>query len=392
MAAEGVKWVTNNTSPALTRYHGAAGANTLYSPATQAVATTYFNALSPWGLMRRCNLWTDGTPTAYYGDRCYTDTDVTNMGQAMAQIPQFCYAIDVLTANQVWYWVGQVGDKFRLSDNSGDYTFSAPDIHPVFSVGGVAKSYAYIGAYEASLNLSNVMQSVAGVAPTNQAIIASVATARGYANLLGSRWGLSTVQAWAATVLLFIIEYATFYTHGIYFGYGNASANALITGTTTSYGNVTGAIANNSSAVGMTYRGIENFWGNEGQFLEGLNIKANYAVWVAAQATTSGYYDCTAFDGVKYIDTTKSWPSDAATFITSLATGTYRWAFIPATLGGAQNQYACGYAAPATANRVIFTTGGFAQNWALQNPLTQFLATTTSATASYGYRLQYHQL
>ena len=127
MAAEGVKWVSNNSSPTLTRYHGASGSNTLYSPASQAVATTYFNGLAPWGSMGRVSLRPDGsvssrcnvnTTPLQTGDNCYSDTDQTGSEQKMVYIPQFCYYCDTLTANQVWWWVGQVGDTFRKSDNS----------------------------------------------------------------------------------------------------------------------------------------------------------------------------------------------------------------------------------------------------------------------------------
>src|SRR5450759_4560237 len=138
MTVYGVKWHSDATSPTLDRLESNVG----------LTAGSSFNTLSPW-TMRRCNLWEDGTPTAYYGDRCYTDTDVTNMGQCMVQIPKFWYAVDASLANHVAFYISNTATPspaIRNLNNDADLTFA---VHPAFTVDSVDKPYAYIGAYEA---------------------------------------------------------------------------------------------------------------------------------------------------------------------------------------------------------------------------------------------------
>ena len=62
--------------------------------AAGAGAVSNFSAVSPWNGIGRCNVWDDGTVTATHGARCYTDTDVTNMGQAMVSVPPFYSYVD----------------------------------------------------------------------------------------------------------------------------------------------------------------------------------------------------------------------------------------------------------------------------------------------------------
>ena len=58
-------------------------------------AGTAFNTVAPWSGISRCNLWSNGTVTANYGDRCYTDTAVANMGNVMVKVPAFYQYIDL---------------------------------------------------------------------------------------------------------------------------------------------------------------------------------------------------------------------------------------------------------------------------------------------------------
>lgn len=377
MGAEGVKWVSNNSSPTLTRYHGAAGANTQYSPASQAVATTYFSGLAPWGSMGRLSLRPDGSVSsrcltnqtslqtaANWGDNCYSDTDQTGGEQKMVYIPQFCYAVDVLTPNQVWWWVGQVGDQFYKSDSSGTYTFSTSDIHPAFIVDGVAKSAAYIGAYE-GYNSSSVLQSVAGVTPT---VSTSKPNLRTYAENIGTGWELSTLQMYGALQYLYTIEYASLNSQES-LGRGNTNSSAMVnTGYTTSNGNASyGTTANYTTP--MSYRGVENLWGNVYKYVEGFRTDASVNVWIAAQTAAHTYSDVSTLTGGQgtavgpYVNTA-SVPSVTWGYINTIftTTGTYglSWVFLAATeSGGSATTYFCDET-NATASRC----GSFGGNWA----------------------------
>ena len=85
MAAYGVQWISNTSTPTLTRKGDNIG----------MTAGTAFNTVAPWSGISRCNLWSNGTVTANYGDRCYTDTAVANMGNVMVKVPAFYQYIDL---------------------------------------------------------------------------------------------------------------------------------------------------------------------------------------------------------------------------------------------------------------------------------------------------------
>jgi len=364
MGAEGVKWVTNNSSPTLTRYHGASGSNTLYSPANQAAATTYFNSLAPWGVMGRVSLRPDGsvssrcnvnTTPLQTGDNCYSDTDQTGLEQKMVYIPQFCYAIDTLTANQVWYWIGKVGDQFEKSDTSGTYTFSASDIHPAFIVDGVAKAGVYIGAYEA-YNSSSVLQSVAGVAPTASTTKANF---RAYAEAIGAGWELMTIQIYSALQYLFIIEYGSLYSRSV-LGYGVGSGSMINTGHTTSNGNASyGTTANTTTP--MSYRGVENLYGNLYKYAEGIRTDASYNVWIQPQTALHTYSDSSTLGSQSYYVNSSLTTISSSGYITGVNTGAaLSWGFIPsAASGGSGSTYFCGWG-NVDASNTVWMTGGSA--------------------------------
>ena len=55
MAAYGVQWISNTSTPTLTRKGSNIG----------MTAGTAFNSVAPWSGISRCNLWSNGTVTAY---------------------------------------------------------------------------------------------------------------------------------------------------------------------------------------------------------------------------------------------------------------------------------------------------------------------------------------
>jgi hypothetical protein len=397
MGAEGVKWISNNSSPTLARYHGAAGSNTLYSPANQAAATTYFNALAPWGATGRVSLRPDGsvssrcnvnTTSLQTGDNCYSDTDDSGGEQKMVYIPRFCYAVDTLTANQVWWWVGQIGDTFRLSDNSANYTFTTTNIHPAFIVDSMVKEGAYVGAYEA-YNSSSVLKSVAGVTPTESTTPTNFRT---YAQANGAGWELMTIQAMSMLKLLYIIEYANLASQST-LGYGYAAGTIQNTGTTTTYGNASyGDATYTHNTSPLTYRGVENLYGNMYTLIEGINIKGDYMPWIAPQTNdrTTHPYAWGAF-AAPYVDTTITVPSGGG-FITAVDTSAANgWAFLPSVCNsGSNSTYFADYLVTATSTRLLFMGSAYNNSNVLNTGLFYIgMYATTQSAAGYGARIQY---
>ena len=371
----------NGSSPTLARYHGNGSGNTLYSPASQAAATTYLNGVQPWGGMQRCNVWTNGTLTAAYGTRCYTDTDVTNMGQVMVQIPQCCTYVDTSYSGQTVYWTGNIGDTFTLNGASGSfsgstYTFTTSDIDPAFKVDGTAQSYGYVGAYEGHYN-GSVLQSVAGVTLTDTQ---TLTTCRSQANAIGTGWGIMTVQMYALLEKLLITEYASLYT-GSVFGPGINSGGVKPTGSTTSYGNT--SYGGNGTTVGNSYRGVENVYGNRMKYIEGINIgsPSDYNVWIAPQVVSSGTYACNTFAS-PYVNQS-----------VSISTGGYietmhvlpSWPFLPSTVGGSASTYFCGYCSPGTGSSVVLVGSDWGGGYLFRTDTYTYATPTGDAVA----RLQY---
>ena len=266
--------------------------------------------------MRRCVMTDDGN-IAYYLDP--TDStkkadgslaDITGAdGQVMVEIPKFYVKISTL-------FNGYVKREISEFDRSGFV------LHPAFCVGGTLqydptvdmwwyKGYTsereatYIGAYQASvfdtseslyidgLNLDNndsrvdtttdTLASVSGKYPMigltrNQ--FRTVASNRGSGWSQWSFWQLQAVK------LLFFIEYGSFDGQAslvqgnvsVSSGYPGGSSNQTdsphsVSGKSDSLGNGSGGVDSSTRDTAyMSYRGIENLWGNAWQWCDGWNV------------------------------------------------------------------------------------------------------------------------
>ncbi len=249
-----------------------------------------FDTISPWQDMRRCNLADDLTVNAYYGDPTFA-YDGSN-GQVMVEIPQFYWKAYRLSDTEIIYLVSDIQrDGFEL--------------YPAFKSDEGTYENLYIGAFEATLYdnsagtyvgdgvtydyTNDVMASVAGYQPiSGNSDNLDITQARQLAENRGSGWSLQYYTAREAINLLFYIEYADFNSQSILSGgitnldsgTGNHSQN---TGHTTGLGNNSGEVSitpeNGATGAATTYpfsyRGIENYWGNIWEFVDGINIRDN---------------------------------------------------------------------------------------------------------------------
>lgn len=218
----------------------------------QGQSRSFFDNVLPWSGIRRCNMNDNGVVTAYYGDPAYKD-DGTN-GQVMVEIPQF------------WYRFTTTGDKRKFSIFDGP----APGAQPAFVANrdGVAKpqTKGYIGAFEGSVS-GGVLRSVAGVLPT---VNLALGQARAAAQARGAGWKVNPFGYLTAVQMLMLVEYATFDLAGA-IGQGIINDTAAhVTGETTTLGNTTGTVGQS-----ISYRGIENMWGNVQEWIEGLVTGVN---------------------------------------------------------------------------------------------------------------------
>jgi len=396
------QWVSNNSSPVLTRPTSSATAGGATQNALTHVAVTAptnaetVNAVAqastyaPWSGMRRCNLWTDGTVTAYYGDRCYSDTDVANMGQAMVQVPKFWYSIDTSLANNVAFLISTTGtETVRNLNDSANITWA---VHPAFVENGVTKNYIYVASYEAYYNaVTTKLESKAGVIPTDTL---APATFRTDAANNSAQWTMWTIQALAALQLLFIVEYANLDSQTVA-GYGNGGTggtrkNTGTTGSTgTNRGNDSYGIVANATTE-MSYRGIENLWGNIQKYLDGANkaITTEH-IWVKdfppySDVIVAPYTDTGAAVPAATLTTYWTKPSTAL-----IALGL----FLPDstdTGDATQTHYFCDIWLTAAGTRTLCTEGMY--GGAVYTGGIFAAGTKSGAQAGWGTRLQYHEV
>ena len=271
-----------------------------------------FDDWTMYGGRKRCNVADDGTILAYYGDANYKE-DGSN-GQVMVYQPKFYYLVAPINYDPIDTGIGYhlrkanyyVSEKARTGFR----------LHPAFyDENGNEVNYILIGAYEACLYDESAFAYItddAQVMTVNEdklSSIAGVKPASGSSQNLtrpnvetlaqnrGSNWHGSTVKIASMNQLLCMIEMGTmnFQTaigQGVVSyasGDGNEASN---TGATASLGNGTGqatqtkhissggveTIDTTAGKLSVSYRGMENPWGNIWEFEYGVNIWGNGAM------------------------------------------------------------------------------------------------------------------
>ena len=268
-----------------------------------------FNSFCAFGGRRRCNVADDGKIRTFCGSYDYAD-DGSN-GQVMVYQPAFYYRVvpiemDKNTTTGVGYHLRKA--EYYISDTP----HLGFKLHPAFyDENGNEVGYVLMSAYEGSMydisaseyvndgtNTSTVIEegdllcSVAGVKPIsglNKPL--SKPNAEKMAQNRGKGWHLETIKIASANQLLMMVELGTMNTQtaigqGVVSISDNASYNcSSYTGSTASLGNTTGQATKTINEIGgtettydtsgklsITYRGVENPWGNIWKHIQGINI------------------------------------------------------------------------------------------------------------------------
>lgn len=268
-----------------------------------------FNKFTMYGGRKRCNVSDDGTITAYYGDEGYTE-DGSN-GQVMVFQPKFYYKVVPLKLEKnadsnigyhlrkVNYYVSskpKTGFKlhpafFDENGNAINYILFSADEGSMYDVS--AKAYVNDGTNtDTVIEAGDLLCSVANVKPIsglkkplNKVNLETMAQNR------GAGWHLETIKAASANQLLMMIEVAMMSSQtGIGQGVVNIPNNlsyncSSLTGSTAPIGNGTGQAKETVNEIGGTetaytesgkvsvsYRGVENPWGNIWKHIQGINI------------------------------------------------------------------------------------------------------------------------
>lgn len=346
-------------------------------------ATTTKNTVTAVHLnMRRCVLNLNGTVNYYLDPTDSTKkADGTSAtltgadGYVMVEIPKFSFKYSKVSNQYVW--------DIALGSPQSGYT-----LHPAFVKDGVEVNYRYIGAYDAcfwdatdstyksGLNLDNA----SGIIDTNTDKLASVSgiyplvgITRNEARLLAAKNGTGWRQLdfWLASAvqLLYLTEYGTFNSQA-QLGAGNtAVTNAYtapsssvqtdsphsVAGKSNSLGNAstnttTGASSASRDTAFMSYRGIENFYGNCWNWVDGLNI-ISYAAWATNNSAHFVDNVTTNLTNIGTVHNAGGWATDIVD---------YAGAFLPSAVGGSSSTKLTDYYYINSGNRVAFFGGSAA--------------------------------
>lgn len=260
--------------------------------------------------MRRCVV-NDSGVVQYYLDPANsalkadgTASDLTGGdGQVMVEIPAF-------------YTKREVSGTF-ITWSVSPVALPGYTLYPAFTKDGSAVDFRYYGAYDACVYDDSAAAYISGlnydnnISPNGVAVdsaadkLASVsgvypmvgltrAECRTIAANRGSGWRQLDYTLFSAVQLLYLIEYQSFYSQNI-LGAGNTGTSyAASSGTqsdnggseagkSNSIGNASTNTTNGASSASrgvawMSYRGIENFYGNEWNWVDGVIVNAAGAV------------------------------------------------------------------------------------------------------------------
>lgn len=277
-------------------------ANRTFSRVQEATGKTMgndFNAYTMYGGRTRCNVSDGGEITAFYGDANYTE-DGSN-GQVMIYQPKFYYKRVIRTADELVKGKAIRHETLIISPTEQ----SGFKIAPIFE-GGL--DYVLLPAFDAGL-VEGKLTSIAGVKPINNITRAEAET---YANARGTGWHIMNMAAESANQMLEIVEFGSMngqqsIESGItYIPDGSNGQCMFITGSTASLGNGTGhadattmdvngttSQQNTNGTRAISYRGMENPWGNLWSMIGGVNVQGNGIsnggeIWICQDFNYSG--------------------------------------------------------------------------------------------------------
>ena len=331
-----------------------------------------FNKFTMYGGRRRCNVSDDGTITAYYGDENYAE-DGSN-GQVMVFQPAFYYKVVPLkleknTDSGIGYHLRKanyyVSSKpktgFKLhpafydeNGNAINYILFSADEGSMFDVS--ANEYVNDGTNtDTAIEVGDLLCSVANVKPIsglkkplNKVNLETMAQNR------GSGWHLETIKATSANQLLMMIELGIMSTQngigqGVVSITGDTAYNcSSLTGSTAELGNSTGQAVKTINEIGgvqttetadgktsVSYRGVENPWGNISKHINGINIWGDGSMCGGQPyiADDFNFSESKKTDNYKPVGFTLS---NANGYINAMGYGSeeYDWLFMPSEIGG----------------------------------------------------------
>lgn len=323
-----------------------------------------------YGGRMRCNVSDNGTINAFYGDAGYTE-DGSN-GQVMVYQPKFYYKRTIIESVDVSPAGKAINKESLIISPIAQTGFK---IHPLFiNEDGQEVDYVLLSAYEGSAYLTSSstydlidsssvnastdkLSSIAGAKPIsgiNKTF--TIETAEQMATNRGTGWHITNMAFESASQMLMSNEFGTFNGQtalelGICKASNNNSYNcAFITGSTASLGNATGHAASSVQEINGTstswadngkraisYRGLENPWGDTWRMIGGVNMYGNGSLG-GGMAYICKDFDYDTSSNANYESVNFCLPS-LVNWITRFGYGDskYDWIFMPATCDSTAN-------------------------------------------------------
>ena len=391
----GVSW-DFGAEEALTRLDDAVGLTTTKSAdlGGYKTVTSSFDTIWPWCGMQRMEMRANGAIMSAFADiadtTAYTtaalDFDDTSTGslRVMVRIPKFYYKVEVTQYSSYKLWISAYPlEGFKVHPAFQRGIFNRADIGEVECI--------YVGAFEGysvTPATPTALLSYANVAPTVSQTRAQFRLAAKASNAITTnpQYALMDYLAYNAIQMLYLVEFANFDSQTVLSagitGLGATDLGSVAaTGWTSAngpancheLGNTSGEVVVHIGGTTYTdwavsYRGLENIYGNMVQMLDGLNVSTGMAPWIL--------YNCglniTRTDAVTW---TSAVPyqnmnitmSNASEYIVDPQTSgvpnwSSDWNFIPrAVAGGSASTYVCDWyqnSSDAWATVNMFTVGG----------------------------------
>ena len=276
----GIKRDTNSTTTTWERIEDSVGLIANASlPGNENVQNDFDN-IYPWSDIKSYNYDANTkNVTAWYGDGNFA-FDGSN-GEVLTYIPGFYYKREVVDGIEYQY--------ISETEQEG-YAYSEPFSVGRYKISGGTDAYHNSSAVSGTTGDVFTGKSKNGVYPSASATLPKF---RESASALGTEFSILDYH-WYLLQMLYLVEYAD-YDSQTKLGKGVSSnaSGAIIMGGTDSLGMKSGCLINDG-AHSMIYRGIEDIYGNTGDFLDGINIR-NYQAYINYDFTT---YKSDTFDGI----------------------------------------------------------------------------------------------
>lgn len=277
---------------------------TRVADAINKTAGANFNSYSMYGGRMRCNVSDDGTINAFYGDSNYIDDG--NNGQVMIYQPKFYYRREPIIVTESDYGNSIRKENLYISSEKK----AGFKLHPLFiNENNEEIDYVFLPAYQGTLydfsinsyndsddfiidfendKLSSISNRIPIASNNNNSL--TIEKAEQLAKNRGTGWHITNMAAESANQMLFIIEYGQLngqaaLGEGIINIPGSGKNCASQSGSTSYLGNGSGIASRTSNSssgtridytdsdkIAISYRGLENPWGNLWHFIGGVNI------------------------------------------------------------------------------------------------------------------------